>query len=103
MALTTGAAITVKAAPAVSVPQLLVLVYSMRVVPAVSGDTAPVAEIVATVVLVLLHVPPLPVVVKVVGTPIQAVAAPLIVPATGKGLTEMLRVVDAVPQLFTTV
>ena len=60
-------------------------------VPAVSPVATPVVEfIVATVGLLLLHVPPLAVEVSVVVDPIQMALLPEIVPAVGAALTEIV-------------
>ena len=59
----------------------------MVVVPEVRPLTTPEALTVATIVLVLLHTPPGVASVNVVEELAHADAVPLIVPATGKGLT----------------
>jgi len=57
---------------------------------------------VATAVLPLLQVPPLPLVVNVVVLPVQTEVNPLIVPALGVGTTVTGAVATAVPQAVTT-
>ena len=57
---------------------------------------------VAIEVALLLHEPPVPVVVKVVVAPGQSVEAPVIVPADGAAATTIVRVAVAVPQVLVT-
>jgi hypothetical protein len=54
-------------------------------------------------VLPLLQVPPVPVVVSVVVLPAHTAVAPLMVPATGAGLTVTAAVAMAIPQPVVTV
>jgi hypothetical protein len=76
----------------------------MVVVPAAIAVADPDAlPMVAAVVLLLLQVPPLPVVVYIVVAPAHRLAAPLMVPASGSGLTVTAFVVLTVPQLLLTV
>lgn len=80
--------ITVKDWKADAVPQPLFTVYVMSVVPADTAVTNPVALTVATVVFVLLHVPPaLPVVVKLEVDPADRGDVPVTVPAFGLAFT----------------
>jgi hypothetical protein len=62
----------------------------------------PAVETVAVPVEELDHVPPVPVVVKVVEADSQTDVAPLIVPAVGSALTEIERVATSVPQPLVT-
>ena len=75
----------------------------MVVVPEVRPLTTPEVLTVATVVLVLLHIPPVVTSVNVVDNPAITVAVPLIVPAAGDELTVTTRMAAAVPQVFVTV
>jgi hypothetical protein len=74
----------------------------MVAVPAVTPVTSPVASIVATVTLLLLHEPPVPELVSRVVIVSQTVSVPEIVPADGNGLTVIVYVDDAVPQPLVT-
>ena len=74
----------------------------MVAVPAVTPVTIPDVPIVATAVLLLLHTPPVVVLLNVVVEVAQTIAVPVIVPATGSGLTVTFTVVVAVPQLLVT-
>ena len=74
----------------------------MVVVPEVRPLTTPEELIVATVVLVLLHTPPVVASVNVVEEPEHTVAVPLIVPAE-EGLTVTTMVAATIPQVFVTV
>ena len=71
-------------------------------VPAVTPVTIPDMPIVATAVLLLLHTPPVVVLLNVIVAVAQTIAVPVIVPATGNGLTVTFTVVVAVPQLLVT-
>jgi hypothetical protein len=59
--------------------------------------------ILATTVLLLPHVPPVIASVRVMVLPAQTAAGPVMVPASGAGLTVMDEVVVAVPQALVTV
>lgn len=86
-----GAAVIVTAVVADAVPQLLVTVYVIVAVPADTPLTTPVALLMLAIVgELLLHVPPLVVLVSVVVAPTHAVVVPLIVPANGSGSTVMV-------------
>ena len=74
----------------------------MVAVPAVTPVTIPDMPIVATAVLLLLHVPPVVVLLNVVVAVAQTIAVPVMVPATGSGLTVTSIVAVAVPQLLVT-
>ncbi len=97
-----GAGLTVTIAVAAAVPQLLVTVYDMVDVPAATPVTTPVALTVATPVDTELHTPPIAASVKLVVVVGQTTRPPVIVPATGAGLTVTTAVAAAVPQLLVT-
>ena len=73
--------------------------------PAATPVTKPVlASTVATAVLLLLQVPaPVPVLLNAVVKPAHNAVAPVTAPASGSGLTVMLAVAEAVPQVLVTV
>jgi hypothetical protein len=71
--------------------------------PVVKGVTTPVALTVATVVLLLLHIPVSCALPSVLFTPVHMLLAPVIVPAFGVGVTVTLVVVIAVPQVLVAV
>lgn len=73
------------------------------VLPAVAAVTIPPVFTVAIVGLLLLQLPPVPVVVSVVLLPTHMLLLPLTTPETGAGLTVILCVAVAVPQLLMTV
>ena len=75
----------------------------MVVVPAATPFTEPEALTVAAAVLVLLHTPPVVPSLNDVVEPAHTVAAPLIEPADGNGLTVITRVAATVPQPLVTV
>ena len=62
----------------------------------------PDVPIVATAVLLLVHAPPVVVLLNDVVAVAQTIAVPVIVPATGSGLTVTSIVAVAVPQLLVT-
>ena len=64
--------------------------------------TIPVAPTLATAVLLLVHAPPVDVVLNVIVAPAQTVVSPEIIPANGSGLTVTTCVAAAVPQLLVT-
>lgn len=80
------------------VPQLLVIVYEIMAEPEVTPVTAPVELVVATAVLLLLHVPPLIASLKVELPPMQIVVAPVMAGITAL-LTVMLSTAYPAPQL----
>ena len=82
-------------------PQLLVTVYEMGSVPALTPITTP-PETVA-LELPALQVPPETVSVRVTDDPTHTLSTPEIEPASGNGLIVMLIVVPAVLQAFVTV
>ena len=98
-----GEGLTVITWVAAAVPQPLVTVYDMVVVPDVRPITIPEAFTVATTVLVLLHTPPLVASVKVVDELAHTLTVPMIVPADGKGLTVTTWVAAAVTLPLVTV
>ena len=75
----------------------------MVAVPADTPVTMPVVPTVATVVAVLLQVPPVVASLNPVVAPAQTVAVPVMVPADGNGLTVTTLVAAAVPQPLVTV
>lgn len=85
-----GQEFTVNAYVVLLVPHPLAAEYDIVAVPAATPDTTPIADTVATPVLELLHVPPVAVFDRVVVLPIQTLSVPVIVPASGIGLTVML-------------
>jgi hypothetical protein len=97
-----GAGITWISLKVESVPQELVTVYTILAVPTETAVTTPVAETVATDVLLLLQVlvPTEVVLVYVEVAEIQMVSAPTIVPAFGAGLTVIVTLSDLDPQTF---
>jgi hypothetical protein len=70
-----------------AVPQLLVTVYDITAVPAVTPVTMPLVLTDALAALLLLHVPPVAVLPRAVVKPMQVVGIPVMVPALGNGLT----------------
>lgn len=84
-----------------AVPQLLVTVYCMVSRPAVMPPTTPVLSA-SALPLVALHVPPVAVVVSVMPEPTQTLPGPVIVPASGSGLTVTAAVAAVVPQAVVT-
>ena len=72
-------------------------------VPDATPLTRPLLFTVAAEVLVLLHAPPVVPSLNDVVEPAHTVAVPLIVPATGNGLTVTICVATVVPQVFVTV
>ena len=75
----------------------------MVVVPGAIPVTTPVALIVATPVLTLLHIPPGVPSLRLVVAVGHTVKVPVIVPALGVALTVTTAVAAAVPQLLVTV
>ena len=72
-------------------------------VPDATPLTSPLLFTVAAAVLVLLHMPPVVPSLNDVVEPTHTVAVPLIVPATGNGLTVTTCVAATVPQVLVTV
>ena len=70
-------------------------------VPAKTPVTTPLETV--AFALAVLHVPPLAASLRVILAPTQTLVAPVIVPATGNGLTVITCVATAVPQLLVTV
>jgi hypothetical protein len=65
----------------------------MIAVPVLIGTSNPVVTFTAaTVVLLLVHVPPVLVLLSGVFTPVQTVAAPVVVPTAGATVTSAVRV-----------
>ena len=72
--------------------------------PAATPRTAPVLLFtVAMAVLLLLHAPPLTLLVRAVVPPAQVVVVPVVVPVVGNGCVVMLKVTVVEPQLPLTV
>ena len=71
--------------------------------PAETPVITPVDAIVATLTLILLHVPPAAMSLNDVFAPVQNAATPVIVPAAGNGFTVITTVAAALPQLLVTV
>ena len=69
--------------------------------PALTPLTTPPATV--ALVFEALHTPPLAASVRVILAPTQTDDAPLILPASGVGLTSIVFVATAVPQLLVTV
>ena len=70
--------------------------------PAKVAVTTPSLLIVANDGAPLIHEPPVPVVLSVIVVPVHIAEEPLMVPATGSGLTVISLVAVAVPQLLLT-
>ena len=75
----------------------------MVAVPVALPLTTPAVVTLATALLLLLQVPPLTVEVSVLVAPVHNAVVPLIVPADAPGLTAIVAVAVAVPQLLVTV
>jgi hypothetical protein len=97
----TGIAITVTGYMLSAVPQPLVTEYVTIAEPTETPVTTP-AVTEATAMLPLAQVPPLIVDDNVVVAPTQTVLLPEMTPADGSGLTVIVSVATAVPQLFVT-
>ena len=82
-----AAAVTVTVVVAVAEPHELLTVYEMVAVPSELPVTCPVDDIDAMAGLAEDHVPPVTDAVNVEVKPKQTRVVPLIVPATGSGLT----------------
>src|ERR1017187_1564780 len=79
-------------------PQPFVVVYKIVATPAVTPVTTPAPLTPAIAALVLLHVPPVVVSVKVIDEPGHTLPEPVIVPALGRGLIVTIFVVVLVAQ-----
>ena len=82
-----GVGLTVTTCVAAAVPQLLVTVYDIVVVPVAMPLTTPEVPTVPVDGLTLLHAPPVAASVKAVLAPVQTVGVPEIVPAFGRPFT----------------
>lgn len=80
-------------------PQLLVYMYSIVAVPGDVPNTIPEGETVAAP-LIDDHTPPDTVLVSATLLPSHTAVEPLIVPASGSGLTVTVCVATSVPQLL---
>ena len=98
-----GNALTVTTWVAAAVPQLLVTVYDIVVLPEEMPLTLPAASTVPTEDVTLLHAPPAAALVKAVLAPAQTTGVPVMVPALGNVLTVTTRIAAAVPQLLVAV
>lgn len=101
MAATVGRAkaCTVTACVVVAVPQLLVTVYVMVVLPVATPVTTPVLLLtVALAGVLLVHVPPDVASVRESAVPTHTAEPPEMIPAFGNGLTVKPVVAEAVPQ-----
>ena len=96
----TGEGMIVIPAVVNAVPQPLVTVYVIVALPEVTPVISPVVLTVATAALLLLHVPPVVVLLKVILAPWHTDERPVIVPDAGFGLTLSVAVVMAEPQLL---
>ena len=90
-----GKALMVATFVAAAEPHTLLTVYDITEVPAATPDTTPPELTVATVLLALLHTPPVVVLLSVAEEPAHIKALPDMVPATGNALT--VTVFDADP------
>ena len=97
-----GKITTLVLAEAVVVPQGVADVYVMVMLPGVRPVTTPVVGFTDAIKgSLLLHEPPLrPLLVNVAMEPIQTVAAPLTIPAFGRGSTEIILLALELPQPF---
>jgi hypothetical protein len=87
----------------VAVPQLLLTVYLIVSMPGLIAVITPLMLIMAMVVFVRLHTPPLTLLVYGCIIPAHNVELPLIVPAVGIAVTLTVLVAAMVPQLLLTV
>ena len=86
-----------------AVPQPLITLYVIITAPAAIPVTTPSLLMVATDAVPLIQLPPVPVELSVIVVPVHKADAPLMVPATGSGLTDTALVAVAAPQLLLTV
>ena len=99
----TGNGLTVIIADATAVPQLLVTVYLMVSVPPATPVTPPKEEMLATLSVELLQVPPAAVSARAIEADWQTVEGPVMPPAKGCGLTVNGYTATAVPHPLVTV
>jgi hypothetical protein len=99
IALTAGAVFTVTVLEATALPQLLLTVYDMIVVPGDIPETTPVALTEAVAAKPVLHVPPVTASARVVVAPLHTEAVPVITPAFGNALT-VIAVVVITPDIL---
>ena len=92
-----GSGLTVIGYEALLVPQLVVTVYIMDVDPPATPVTMPEASTEAMLVLLLLHVPPELVLLKIMVALTHTDVAPLIVPALSPGFTAIVAWAVAMP------
>ena len=98
-----GSGLTVTTTVAAAVPQLLLTVYEIVAVPAVTPVTTPEVPIVATPVGILLHAPPPAASVSAVVAVAHTIGVPVMIPAEGMAITVTTVVAAVVPQLLLTV
>ena len=98
-----GDVLTVTVLPVFTVPQLFVTVYCIVSVPMLMAVTTPVGDTVHMPAVVCDHTPPGLVSLNVAVLPGHSVDTPVIVPASGSGLTVMFFTALAAPQLLLTV
>lgn len=82
-----GSGFTVTACIAIADPHMLVTVYLIVSTPAATPVTIPVDPTVASVVLALLHAPPVVASASIIVSPAHTDDPPVMLPATGKALT----------------
>jgi hypothetical protein len=97
-----GAGFTLSSKVVAAVPQVLVMVYDMMVVPPATPVTTPVPDTVAAVGLVLLHTPPAVAFDRAVNVPAHIVPGPMMVPAFGERFTVTVCIAATDPQLLVT-
>jgi hypothetical protein len=93
---------TVTKSVAANVPHILEIVYDIVAVPAATQVTLPTVLTVAMDVLLLDHLPPTTESTRMVVSPIQWLAVPIIVPLEGDTKVILLYA-EEVPQAFTSV
>src|SRR6478735_2592130 len=103
IAATTGIALTVIVVVLLPTQPLVVTVYEMMLVPAVTPLTTPLLSIVATDSLLLLHTPLTVASLKVVVNPAHTLVVPLIAATTGIALTVIVVVLVPTQPLVVTV
>ena len=101
IAATVGAEPIVTTTEATAIPQLLLTVYDIVSIPAVTPVTIPPATV--ALPLLALHVPPGAASVSVRVVPVHTLVPPMIAPASGSGFTVVILIAVAVPQLLVTV
>ena len=97
----TGNGLTVITCVSTAVPQPFVTEYEIMTLPAATPLTTPPLTV-AVKSLLLVQVPPPVALLNVIDDPTQTDVKPVIVPATGNGLTVTICVSTVVPQLFVT-